>query len=294
MRPRAFPRGWQATVLTTGVALVSWLASPAVPSPLPSSPPPVDMNALTWSADIQQRLHRFLQNTRGGAAVFDADGTLWADDVGEAFLRWLIAERKLLNVDYHRDIYAEYEARVKEDKAKGYAWAVTIMAGLREAEVKRWADAFFRQFFLSRIYGPQKDLIARLQKNGTQVWIVSASNRWIIQAGAPHVGVDPGQAIGIDLEVEKGLLTDRLKLPVTYRAGKVEAIKTFIGRQPLLACGDSGGDRDMLEYSSSLALLITHQADPRGELIDQARQAGWLLQYFPLLDPWQAQQPSPP
>jgi hypothetical protein len=68
-------------------------------------------------------------------AVFDADGTLWNDDIGEAFLRRLIQERRLIGVDYSSDIYAHYESRVKQDRCAGYGWAVQLMHGLYEEDI---------------------------------------------------------------------------------------------------------------------------------------------------------------
>jgi hypothetical protein len=51
-------------------------------------------------------------------------------------------------------------------------------------------------------------------------------------------------------------------------AAKVANIQTQLGRRPVLAAGNSGGDREMLEWacaggSPCLALLVDHDDDDR-------------------------------
>lgn len=214
-----------------------------------------------------------------GVAVFDADNTLWRDDVGEGFFEWLAHGRKLKDMLPGEDPMQEYAHRCDQDLTAGYAWAVTRMAGLREADVRRWADAYFRVVFAKRVFEPQKALIRFLQQHGWEVWIVSASNRWVAQAGARWVGVPQEHVVGVDLEVVDGLLTEKLAYPMTHRAGKVLAIDRFIKRRPDLVSGDSEGDREMMLYSRGLALLI---ADPsrksQKDMRDLARKRGWLMQ----------------
>ena len=53
------------------------------------------INQMTWKPDIKSRLDQLLDsNESEKIAVFDADGTLWHDDLGEAFFKFQI-ENKL-------------------------------------------------------------------------------------------------------------------------------------------------------------------------------------------------------
>lgn len=244
---------------------------------------------LTFSEANQQRIDAFLKTTPGGIAVFDADGTLWADDVGEAFFRWLVSERKLLNVDYAKDLWQHYETLLKIDHAQAYAWITQVMAGLREDDVNQWASAFFENHFVTRIYRAQKDLIKKLKQHGFVVWIVSASNIYVVRAGARHVGIEPDHVIGYQLAVSEKKLTSTLIEPTPYRAGKLEAIMQVIKKQPILIAGDSRGDKEMLESSQGLSIFIVHNKNSQKEMIDLGMQKNWLFQYFPLVDAWQPQ-----
>ncbi len=240
---------------------------------------------LTWNKENQQIIKDFLKNNQEkGIAVFDADKTLWGDDLGEAFFRWLIKEQKLLNMDYTQDIYAEYENKLVIDRGVGYAWIVELMAGLKEEDIKRWATDFFKQDFVKKIYLPQKNLISSLQNKGIDVWIVSASNRWVVEAGVAWLNVKPNRVIGIALDVNKGVLTDSLKQPVAYKEGKVLALRQHTHSPILLASGDSVGDQQLLEQASKIALLITHDYNQNDTMTALAVKNNWTIQYFPLIN----------
>lgn len=240
---------------------------------------------LTWNTENTQAIEHFLvTNHQEGIAVFDADKTLWGDDLGEAFFRWLIENKKLLNIDYTQDIYAEYEKKLAIDRQEGYTWIVGLMAGLPEVELKKWSADFFKQAFVQKIYHPQKTLISSLQKKGIPVWIVSASNRWIIEAGAAWLNVPASNVIGIDLLVDKGILTNQVKQPVTYKQGKILALQQRTQLPILLASGDSVGDQQLLEQAVKLSLLITHELNQKDTIAMLAVKNKWNRQYFPLIN----------
>lgn len=241
---------------------------------------PVSPSRYLWSPANQQAIDTLLaMDLRGQVAVFDADETLWSHDVGEAFLQWLIAEKKLVNTPPDPGVWQHYLNLCAQDKNVGYPYAAQAMAGLSEAQVKSLAQQFF-EAFKHNIYPAQQRLIQDLQAAGAKVWIVSASNQWIIEAAAPTLGVPVSQVVGIRLAVKDGRLTDTLIPPVTYRQGKVTAINTYIGQQPVLVSGDSMTDYEMLKYAKHLVLVI----NPKNKGIDTeniarlAKQHQWPIQ----------------
>lgn len=231
---------------------------------------------------VASRLGGTLSRSHGRVWVTDADGTLWREDIGEAFLRWLADEGALVSQEAEGvDVWASYEARVAEDKAAGYAWAVQVMAGMQEDELARRAEAFARTFVPTRAFRGMRRLVDAAREAGCEPWIVSASNQWIITAAAPLLGIDPARAVGVRLAVRSGRLTDEVLEPFTYRAGKVEAIRRFVGAEPLLVSGDSEGDLEMLEAAEEASLVIAcPDASEPPPIVRHARERGWLLQTF--------------
>jgi phosphoserine phosphatase len=195
--------------------------------------------------EVVTRLH---QEQGRAVAVFDADGTLWGDDLGERHLRVLEARELVTPSPGYGSVIEEYEARCREDTDAGYSWAVTSMAGLHEGDavgtaVLAWAA--------HRHLVPQaiRDLFTWLGSLEIEVWLVSASNRWAIETAAAELGVPPERVIAMSMDVVDGQLGGAAHRPLCNGAGKAELIEQRIGEVPLLAVGNSRHDMAMLRQA---------------------------------------------
>lgn len=220
---------------------------------------------------VRRAVQAFLDSEAPRAAVFDADGTLWRGDVGEDLLRYLGANGLLPNAP--PNVYARYEAICASDPVTAYGYAVQVMAGLEEARLRQLCESFFTQRFAGRVFPFVAPLFEVLSRAGVDVWICSASPRWIVEAGAVVLGVPTRQVLGVDAEVTHGTLTDRLKLPVTAGPGKV-AWLTKAGVRPGFAAGNGELDRDMLEAAPH-RLVIAPPDGPENALVRLGRAQGW-------------------
>lgn len=212
-------------------------------------------------------------------ACFDADGTLWSEDLGEALFRWLAAGHLLpvLGSRDPRDVWEEYETRVAKNRAQGYAWAVQCMAGLKEGELVKWCQQL--AYAWPNCRPAMVGLVKGLSEAEYEVWLVSASNAWVIEAAAPFVGGKVEQVLGMRVEVDGTTLSDRLVLPLTCNQGKVDAIAQRLGRAPDLAVGDSLGDLEMLE-AAKLPLVVGRYDKPNADLPRLAASRGWAVHLF--------------
>lgn len=243
-----------------------------------------DINS--WNPTVDAKIEEFFAKIERGdiknpVAVFDADGTLWSNDLGESFFKWLIENKKLTGVDYSKDLYQEYEDLLKEDKGKAFAFPVTLMNGLKEDDVRKWADEYFKNRFIQNIYPEQKELIKRLQEAGVDVWIVSASNTWSVETAAPYLGIEPDHVIAMRSEVTDGIITDKMVLPLLHGPGKVEGIKKYIGDRVDFASGNSRSDYEMLEFSSEMSLIINpsdKEDIEKTSLLKESEEKGWAIQ----------------
>jgi len=209
----------------------------------------------------------------GALWVTDADGTLWSGDVGDDFLRVLIADGALRSPPAVYDLFSAYEARVAADPADGYAWAVQLMAGMAEAEVAERAAGFARRYLPPRRLDGMATLVAAALRHGTAVHVVSASNSWVVRAAVDLLGLPSARVSGVEVAVEGGLLTDRIIPPVTYRGGKVAVLG---GRRPTLASGDSLGDLELLR-TAELALVVRQPSTTTAGVLAEAEARGWLV-----------------
>jgi phosphoserine phosphatase len=205
-------------------------------------------------------------------AVFDCDGTLWAGDAGEGFFDWELKRGVLSEevVRWARPRYADYRAgKVVEDDMCGEM--VTMHRGLTEAQVQQAANQFFEDNFVSRIFPEMRELVGRLRQLGCDVWAVSSTNEWVIRAGMKHCGIPENRILAAAVEIENGIVTDRL-VRVPTGAGKPAAIRDVIRKDPDAAFGNSRWDTEMLAVARHAFAV-----NPNPDLEKTARERGWTV-----------------
>ena len=81
---------------------------------------------------------------------------------------------------------------------------VTINRGLPVADVMRAAGEFFEEKMLGGFFPEMKDLVLRLHDRGCEVWAVSSTSEWVIQAGMKHFGIPASRVLAAAVVVEDG------------------------------------------------------------------------------------------
>ena len=213
----------------------------------------------------------------GEVAVFDADGTLWSGDAGEALLQALAREGGLDGYPAGSgDAWRDYRALEATDPTRAYAFAAELLAGLSEADLVQRCDRLMGEHVAAHLFAPMRALLQCFVELGAEVWLVSASNRWVIQAGARLLGLPPERVLGMRTAVVDGMLTRELVPPLTNLEGKVEAIELSIGRRPAFAAGNSLNDVPMLRLATRAALMV----NPSEAAYEIAREEGYVVRVF--------------
>ena len=234
----------------------------------------------TISPEFEAALRKLITDTASQerrVATFDGDNTLWDCDIGEAFLRWLISADHLRGVEGIEDIWEEYERKVALDRVTGYAWAVQVMRGLSENNLSTQAEDFCYAWPNWR--DGMRAVIDLLHESGVEVWLVSASGLIVVRAAALYMGTPQERTLGMEVEVEDGLLTETMRLPMTANAGKVDAIDKAIGVRPIAAFGDSRGDLEMLECANQ-AFVVGQKSRTNESFIALANDRNWPINEF--------------
>jgi hypothetical protein len=239
-------------------------------------------------------------------AVFDNDGTLWSEQPMYVQLAFALDRVKALAPE--RPEWKEKEpfasvlrgdlAGVKASGQKGLVELVMAShAGTTtdefEAIVEQWL-ASARHPKLGRpytecVYQPMLELLAYLRANGFATFIVSGGGIEFMRPWSERVyGVPPEQVVGSSIQTRYELREGKpviVRLPavdfVDDKAGKPVGIQKFIGRRPLLAFGNSDGDFEMLEWTTSgsgprLGLLLHHDDAEREAAYDRESSVGRL------------------
>jgi phosphoserine phosphatase len=235
---------------------------------------------------LQENLDLALARDPEPIAAFDADGTLWDFDLGEAFFQYEI-DRKLLPLP--KDPWEHYE-RLKEmpgGPQKGYLWLAQIHQGIPIEEVRRWAQNCINDTKPVPIFSEQRKLIELLLSRGVQVYVVTASIKWAVEPGAALFGISPDQVIGVKTQIVDGVVTDQQQGVITYKEGKVQGLLEHTqGKYPFLASGNTEGDFALLSSATQTKLALS--AACRDEklfkteswLQKKANELGWLSHRF--------------
>jgi phosphoglycolate phosphatase-like HAD superfamily hydrolase len=246
-------------------------------------------------------------------AVFDNDGTLWAEQPLPVQLNFII---RALTESAQRDAtLAEqqpYKAILEQDRSFFEAVVVeqqtdAVMA-LEQALARTWLDKTPDEFeaevtkYLSQvkserfdvpytklIYKPMLEVFNLLSANDFRIFVCSVGGREFMRVIAESAwGIPKEHIIGTaySYEYKEGKIRRRDKLLGGFALGpgKVEHIFAYAGRMPAFVGGNSDGDIEMLE-SSRFAMLVVHDDAEREfaytkaaeKSVVAAREKGWTL-----------------
>ncbi|MCJ2048762.1 HAD family hydrolase [Methylobacterium sp. J-070] len=254
-------------------------------------------------------------------AVFDNDGTLWAEQPVYFQVAFALDRVRALAPEHpewkvtepFKGIIAGDTAAVAAAGEKGLLQiiAATHVGITTDAFAGIVADWFatarhprFDRPYVSLVYQPMLELLGYLRANGFKTFIVSGGGVEFMRVFAGRAyGIPPEQVVGSSgvtrFEVRADGTPVLVKEPkvafVDDGPGKPAGIDRFIGRRPILAFGNSDGDRQMLEWTAGGAgprlLGLVHHTDGEREFaydrkahvgrldkaLDEATQRGWTV-----------------
>ncbi len=253
-------------------------------------------------------------------AVFDNDGTLWVEQPMYFQLFFTIDRVKALAKEHPgwntKEPYQSILAGdIKKALASGEKGVGEMMmmthAGMTtdsfETIVSDWLAASqhprYKKSFTKCVYQPMLELMTYLRSNGFKTFIVSGGGIEFMRPWTQSVyGIPPEQVIGSSVKtkfVEHNGQPVLMRMPevnfIDDREGKPVGIHEHIGKRPIAAFGNSDGDFQMLEWTTSgpgpRFGLIVHHDDPVrewaydrhsaiGQLnrgLDEAAKRNWIL-----------------
>jgi len=240
-------------------------------------------------------------------AVFDNDGTLWAEQpvyFQLAFALDRIAALAPEHPDWEQTepFKSVLKGDIKAVAASGEHGLLEIIAATHAGiTTEKFADIVdgwikgaehprFKRPYTELVYQPMLELLAYLRDNGFKTFIVSGGGVEFMRTFAEKVyGIPPEQVVGSSGVVKFEIGADGK--PILMKEAKVEfiddgpgkpvGINRFIGRRPIFAFGNSDGDQQMLEYTAAGSgprfMGLVHHTDAEREwAYDRASHVGKL------------------
>lgn len=255
---------------------------------------PAKQAILDFVADVTDENSKTFIPPQDRIAVFDNDGTLWAEKPAYFQLLFALERVKALapeNPEWKtkQPFRAVLENDMKTLAAAGDRGIIELVmestTGMTTDEfsqiVADWmAEAKhprFRRPFSDLVYQPMLELLDYLRKNGFKTYIVSGGGIEFMRVWVEDVyGIPPEQVIGSSIITRFEIQNNTpmlLRQPMLDfhddKAGKPVAINKFIGRRPIFAFGNSDGDLPMLQWTASGSgqrfMGIIHHTDAERE-----------------------------
>lgn len=239
-------------------------------------------------------------------AVFDNDGTLWVEQPYYTQLRFALDRIKALAPEHPEWTTTEsFAAILRGDLAAALAGGERAVVELIMAShagtttdefagiVRDWLASTehptLRRPYTRLVYRPMLEVLALLQAHGFKTFIVSGGGVEFMRPWTEEVyGIPPEQVVGSSIRMRYELVDGRptiIRLPevdfIDDKAGKPVGIQKFIGRRPIAAFGNSDGDFEMLEWTTTasgrrLGVLIHHDDAAREYAYDRESHVGRL------------------
>ena len=253
-------------------------------------------------------------------ATFDNDGTLWSEQ--PMYIQAFFVFDRIKQLAPQHPEWKEKEpfasalkGDVKSALAGGEKALVELVmvthAGMTTEEFEKVVTDWITtakhpktgRLFTEMVYQPMLELLAYLRANGFKTFIVSGGGIEFMRPWAERVyGIPPEQVVGSSIKTKYELRDGKpvlVRLPelnfIDDKAGKPVGINQHIGRRPIAAFGNSDGDFQMLEWTTSgkgprFGLIVHHTDAERewaydreshvGKLdkgLDDAKAKGWTV-----------------
>ena len=253
-------------------------------------------------------------------ATFDNDGTLWSEQPIYVQIAFALDRVKALAPSHPEWKHTEpfksvIEGDMQAVAASGEKGLLQIMAATHtgnttaefEAIVRKWIESSrhpkLQRPYTELVFQPMLELLDYLRANQFTTYIVSGGGVEFMRPWVERVyGIPPEQVIGSRVKVKYEVRASGpvlVRLPevdlIDDKDGKPVGIHQVVGRRPIAAFGNSDGDFEMLEWTTSgngpRFGLIVHHTDAAREwaydreshigtlarALDEAPKRGWVV-----------------
>jgi phosphoglycolate phosphatase-like HAD superfamily hydrolase len=239
-------------------------------------------------------------------ATFDNDGTLWAEQPLYFQLFFALDRVKALAPQHPEWQTKEpFASLLKGDVKAALAGGeravgeivVATHSGMTTTEFTKLVTDWLatakhpatQRPYTEMVYQPMLELLAYLRANDFKTFIVSGGGIDFMRPWAEKVyGIPPEQVVGSSGKTQFEMREGKpvlMRLPeisfIDDKAGKPVGIQQHIGRRPIAAFGNSDGDLQMLQWTTSgqgpgFGLIVHHTDAAREWAYDRASSIGTL------------------
>ena len=257
--------------------VLAFIAWSAFAQPLPSwNDGPAKQAIVKFVADVTTPGAPTFVAVEDRIAVFDNDGTLWAEQP-LYFQALFMIDRVKAEAPKHpewKNDPAFKSLMARDHAALAAVGTKAILQLLAKANagmttqaydrmIRDWLETArhpkFNRPYTELVYVPMQELLAFLRANGFKTFIVSGGSIEFMRPWAEKAyGIPPEQIVGTITDTQFSIVNGEPRLTrlakiafIDDGPGKPVGIYRAIGRQPILAFGNSDGDWQMLQWTAA-------------------------------------------
>jgi len=239
-------------------------------------------------------------------AVFDNDGTLWAEQPMYFQFQFALGRIKALapqhpewkdNEPFASLLKGDLKTVLAGGEPAIFEIVMATHAGMTTEEFENTVTDWIAtakhpktgRLYTEMVYQPMLELLAYLRANRFKTFIVSGGGIEFMRPWTERVyGIPPEQVVGSSGKLKFEMRDGKpvlVKLPevdlIDDKEGKPVGIQSHIGRRPVMAFGNSDGDLQMLQWTTAgsgprFALIVHHDDAEREWAYDRQSHIGML------------------
>lgn len=200
-------------------------------------------------------------------ALFDADGTLWTDDVADDFTKYAI-DTGLLK---HGHLWDEYLKVYAGHPPRGCEYALKLYAGIKLEDVQECVLDWWQNHANRNWINEVLETLYHLKEKDYETLVVTGTPTDLISPLENVLPID--KVIGMDFEVgEDGFLTGNFSGISCAAEGKAKKIKfLYPNHEVVFACGNSTMDIPMMEQANKVIWSIY----PNNSFLKESKELNW-------------------
>jgi HAD superfamily phosphoserine phosphatase-like hydrolase len=214
---------------------------------------------------VPEFIHRIAPGDGRALAIFDADGTLWTDDVADDFTTWMIDEGKVPG-----ERWRTYMRIYRDDPPAGCRYLLNFYTGLTPAELAREVDLWWRDHANRSWIREVVESLYLLAEREYPIWVVSGTPTDFLLPLKRMLPVE--EVVGMDFELDDGgRITGRHSGISCAGEGKAEKLLSVIGERPVRFCAGNGSlDGPMMGLAE-----VAWSVYPNPDFARYSEQRGW-------------------
>jgi HAD superfamily phosphoserine phosphatase-like hydrolase len=198
-------------------------------------------------------------------AVFDADGTMWVNDVADDFTLWMIGGKRVPGENWRT-----YQRIYRDDHPAGCRYLLSFFRGMTSAELAAHLDEYWRYHAKRKWVWEVMESLYHLNDKGYAIWVVSGTPTDFLLPLQQMLPVR--EVVGMDCEIGgDGRFTGRHAGISCAGEGKAEKLKVMAAGRPIrFCCGNGSLDGPMM-----LLAEVAWSVYPNPEFAEYSRRQGW-------------------